>query len=60
MLKLVSFLNTFDQTVRQKLSKIDEKLSKLERCVDYIEAIKASERASESENNFNKSADADE
>lgn len=43
MLKLVSFLNTFDQSVRQKLSKLDQKLSKLERCVDYIEAVKASE-----------------
>ena len=51
MLKLVSHLNTFDQTIRQKLSKIDEKLNKLERSVDYIETIKASERNSKNNKN---------
>ena len=51
MLKLVSHLNTFDQTIRQKLSKIDEKLNKLERSVDYIETIKASERNSKNKKN---------
>lgn len=42
MLKLVSFLNNFDKTIRQKLSKFDEKLDKLERSVGYIETMKRS------------------
>ena len=54
MLKLVSHLNTFDQTIRQKLSKIDEKLNKLERSVDYIETIKASERNSKKNKNVSR------
>lgn len=40
VLKLVSFLNDFDMNVRQKISKLDEKLTKLERTVDQVETVK--------------------
>jgi hypothetical protein len=44
VLKLVSFLNDFDKNVRQKISKLDEKLTKLERTVDQVESIKQSRK----------------
>jgi hypothetical protein len=37
-LQLTSFLNQFDNAVRVKLAKLDEKLKKLERKVTYLEA----------------------
>lgn len=47
MLKLASFLNNFNQVVRQRLSRIDGKLRKLERSVDYIDAMMVSKRQME-------------
>jgi cell division protein ZapA (FtsZ GTPase activity inhibitor) len=44
VLKLVSFLNDFDKNVRQKISKLDEKLTKLERTVEQVESIKQSRK----------------
>jgi len=38
VLKISSFLNTFDSTVRSKLSSLNEKLNKLERSLAYCEA----------------------
>jgi hypothetical protein len=39
MLKITSFLNQFDTTVRYKLSLLNEKLNKLERSIEYCEVI---------------------
>eukprot|EP00455_Lapot_gusevi_P014943 TRINITY_DN1752_c0_g3_i3.p1 TRINITY_DN1752_c0_g3~~TRINITY_DN1752_c0_g3_i3.p1 ORF type:complete len:273 (+),score=67.65 TRINITY_DN1752_c0_g3_i3:53-820(+) len=38
IMKMVDFLNKFDTTTRYKLSKVNEKLTKLERNVDLLEA----------------------
>lgn len=38
ILKISAFLNTFDATVRSKLSNLNEKLNKLERSLTYCEA----------------------
>jgi hypothetical protein len=42
MLKLMSFLNQFDKTIKQKLTKFDEKLNRLERSVEFYEVNKNS------------------
>lgn len=44
VLKLATFLNDLDKNVRQKISKLDEKLTKLERTVDQFESIKQSRK----------------
>ena len=44
VLKLVSFLNDFEKNVKQKISKLDEKLTRLERTVDQVESIKQSRK----------------
>lgn len=49
MLKFISNLNKFDRTVRQKLTKFDEKLNKIERNVDYYEVFKISNLSSDSQ-----------
>ncbi len=36
--KMTDFLNSFELSCRSKLSLIDEKLTKLERQIDYVEA----------------------
>ena len=38
VLQIVNFLNQFDKSVRFKLSRLNEKLGKLERSLDYCEA----------------------
>ena len=41
--QLASFLNNFDTSVKFELSKLNEKLTKLERSIDYCEvALKSS------------------
>mmetsp|Transcript_32480 Transcript_32480/g.30960 ORF Transcript_32480/g.30960 Transcript_32480/m.30960 type:complete len:85 (-) Transcript_32480:690-944(-) len=42
MLKLMSFLNQFDMTMKQKLTKFDEKLNRLEKSVEFYESNKKS------------------
>lgn len=44
VIKLFSFLDEFDKNIRQKISKLDEKLNKLERTVDHLESIKQSKK----------------
>ena len=42
ILTITTFLNKFDTSTRYKLARINEKLSKLERALDYCEsAVKA-------------------
>ena len=36
--KLTDFLNTFELSCRSKMAILDEKLTKLERQIDYVEA----------------------
>lgn len=36
--KITDFLNTFDLSCRSKLAMLDEKLTKLEREIDFVEA----------------------
>ena len=38
VLTITKFLNDFDASTRYKLARINEKLSKLERALDYCEA----------------------
>jgi len=38
IMKVVAFLNEFDSTTRLRLAKLNEKLSRLERQMDYLEA----------------------
>lgn len=38
VLQVVGFLNEFDKSVRFKLSRLNEKLSKVERSLEYCEA----------------------
>mmetsp|Transcript_1516 Transcript_1516/g.4567 ORF Transcript_1516/g.4567 Transcript_1516/m.4567 type:complete len:86 (-) Transcript_1516:52-309(-) len=38
VLTITQFLNKFDTSARYKLARINEKLSKLERALDYVEA----------------------
>ena len=38
IMKVVQFLNDFDATVREKLGRLNEKLNKIERNLDYCEA----------------------
>ena len=38
VLTITKFLNKFDTSARYKLARINEKLSKLERALDYVEA----------------------
>ncbi len=38
VLKISSFLNQFDITIRSKIAALNEKLNKLERTVEYCEA----------------------
>mmetsp|Transcript_17614 Transcript_17614/g.54162 ORF Transcript_17614/g.54162 Transcript_17614/m.54162 type:complete len:87 (-) Transcript_17614:87-347(-) len=38
VLAITKFLNNFDSSTRYKLARINEKLSKLERALDYCEA----------------------
>ena len=38
ILTITNFLNRFDTSTRYKLARINEKLSKLERALDYCEA----------------------
>jgi uncharacterized protein len=39
IMKTASFLNDFDQTIRSRISQLNEKLSKLERSIDFCEAV---------------------
>ena len=39
VLKMVSFINQFDSSIRYKLSSLNEKLNKLERSLQYCEAV---------------------
>jgi len=38
ILKMTEFLNRFDTSTRFRLAKLNEKLSRLERSLDYVEA----------------------
>ena len=38
VLKITEFLNRFDTSTRYRLAKLDEKLAKLERTMDVVEA----------------------
>eukprot|EP01095_Lingulamoeba_sp_RSL-Kostka_P005567 TRINITY_DN1694_c0_g4_i1.p1 TRINITY_DN1694_c0_g4~~TRINITY_DN1694_c0_g4_i1.p1 ORF type:complete len:114 (-),score=37.73 TRINITY_DN1694_c0_g4_i1:127-468(-) len=38
MKKIITFLNKFDTSTRDKLANINEKISKLERQLDYVES----------------------
>lgn len=38
VLKMVGFLNQFDNSIRFKLSRLNEKLNKLERALEFCEA----------------------
>jgi hypothetical protein len=37
ILKITSFLNQFDLSIRYKMSTLNEKLNKLERTIEYVE-----------------------
>jgi len=52
VIKISSFLNTFDSTVRSKLSKLNEKLNKLERNLTYCEAACKTTRTQADEGDF--------
>ena len=39
MVKIANFLNNFDITVRTKIASLNERLSKLERTVEFCEAM---------------------
>ena len=39
IIKTANFLNEFDITIRSRISKLNEKLSKLERSVEFCEAV---------------------
>eukprot|EP01040_Poterioochromonas_malhamensis_P014559 gene14559-16122_t len=39
IIKTAAFLNEFDITIRSRISQLNEKLSKLERSVDFCEAV---------------------
>ena len=41
VLKITEFLNRFDTSTRYRLAKLDEKLAKLERTMDVVEASRA-------------------
>lgn len=50
LMKTIKFLNEFDVNVRIKVANLNEKLTKLERVVEYCEAaIKSSQDRMESE-----------
>ena len=40
LLKITTFLNQFEMTIRYKLSMLNERLNKLERLVDHCEAAR--------------------
>ena len=39
VVKMVTFLNQFDQTVRYKIAVLNEKITKLENVLDYYESV---------------------
>ena len=49
IMKVVQFLNDFDSSVREKLGRLNEKLNRIERNLEYCEASYESAMQGESE-----------
>jgi hypothetical protein len=54
IIKTASFLNEFDQTIRSRISQLNEKLSKLERSIEFCEAVIKSTQDRTKANEINK------